>query len=60
MSEFGENMARPIKNGVSDHFLQKKLFAETSHFFTTRRYLEDGDVVRMSGFAQGRGYRVLY
>jgi len=24
----------------------------------TRRYLEDGDVVRMSGFAQGRGYRV--
>jgi hypothetical protein len=26
----------------------------------TRRYLEDGDVVRMSGFAQGRGYRVLY
>ena len=24
----------------------------------TRRYLEDGDVVRMTGFAQGRGYRV--
>ena len=24
----------------------------------TRRYLEDGDVVRMTGVAQGRGYRV--
>jgi len=24
----------------------------------TRRYLEDGDVVRMTGFAQGSGYRI--
>jgi len=48
VSEFGENMAlvfgehRPIKNGISDHFLQKKTFLLKLHI--SSRLRSDGAI----------------